>query len=427
MSSTLDSALGLRDDLLGPASGLVVVLLVAATRNVGRPPWRVVLLSGALLGAPLEASARDLGGALESNQVAAEATSQTPEPGAPRPSVVQSDQQQCHSDRRALAVLASLVPGVLFHGTGHYVHGCRRTGERLFWVSLAGLGLIATAFAPAIVFGANPYLVPLQVVVGVSGLVLFAGSWVFDVYGTSVPRHLRGVAMPPARLVTLFGYRYVYDPIFSYRHFLVQGFDASYRRLLVRPRAEFSLGAHNARYRLPVAYRVAGATPDDVGSGGSFLDVGAALTHHDFSPDGFSVGTLEVGVESRLDLDRYDAQLNGVFTEMGVGVGMNRYSYRAPGAGADLNSLLLVSFGFGAYFESPVLRGEAKLYYDHRHDDLAAGLKLRGLGSGVIGHFGAKSRAFFGDSWGIELDTQVGSAYIANVSLLYRQGLGDAL
>jgi hypothetical protein len=62
------------------------------------------------------------------------------------------------------------------------------------------------------------------------------------------------------------------------------------------------------------------------------------------------------------------------------------------------------------------------LYYDHRHDGFAAGLKMTGLGSGVAGHFGMEGRLYLDSQWGLLLDAQVGSAYVAGLSILFRHG-----
>jgi hypothetical protein len=60
------------------------------------------------------------------------------------------------------------------------------------------------------------------------------------------------------------------------------------------------------------------------------------------------------------------------------------------------------------------------LYYDHRHDDFAAGQP--GLGSGALGHFGLDGRWFMDERWGLLLDAQAGSALVIGASLLMRQG-----
>jgi hypothetical protein len=62
------------------------------------------------------------------------------------------------------------------------------------------------------------------------------------------------------------------------------------------------------------------------------------------------------------------------------------------------------------------------LYYDHRHDGFAAGLKLGGLASGIAGHFGVEGRAYLTDRWGIAAEAAAGSAYVTGFSLLFRHG-----
>ncbi len=350
---------------------------------------------------------------------------------APRPS--NSGWSGCPNAKTGLAIGASLVPGVLLHGSGHYVHGCKRLGERLFWMELAGLGLVLVALAPAPIFGGNAVLVPVQAFIAMSGVALFSGSWLLDVYGTAVPQASRGLPMNRMpSMETLVGYRYVYDPIFDFRHFFTQGFDLWQGALRVMPRADFAIAGRNARYRLPVAYRLMGPTSRHATELGSFLDVLAGLTRHDFSTDGFEATTVELAAQSRFDLASVDPGLWGTFAELGAGVGLTRYAYEAPGAGSDLSSLLLMSFSFGSYFGDPTGRGgEIKLTYDHRHDDFAAGSKLPGLGSGAIGHFGLEARGYLDSRFGALVDVQAGSAYVLGLSLLYRQpgtaggGLGD--
>ena len=329
----------------------------------------------------------------------------------------------CPNANTGLALGASLVPGVLLHGAGHYVHGCKGLGERLLWLELSGIGLVLVALAPAPIFGGNAALVPFQAFIAMSGVALFGGSWLLDIYGTAVPEPSRGQPLNRApSMETLAGYRYVYDPIFSFRHFFTQGFDIWQGPVRLMPRADFAIAGRNARYRVPAAFRLLGPTPDHVTGLGTFLDLMLGLTHHDFFVEGFEASTLELAAQSRLDLVSLDPGLRGTFAELGAGAGLTRYAYEAPGAGHDLNTLLLMSFAFGSYFGDPTGRGgEVKLTYDHRHDDFAAGSKLPGLGSGTIGHFGLEARGYLDSEFGALLDFQAGSAYVLGLSLLYRQ------
>ena len=83
--------------------------------------------------------------------------------------------------------------------------------------------------------------------------------------------------------------------------------------------------------------------------------------------------------------------------------------------------MLLGRLGFGVTLRGLSKPGsEALLYYDHRHDDYVAGLKLPGIGSGAIGHFGLQARWFFSSRFGLVLDGQAGSSYLGGASLLVR-------
>jgi len=98
-----------------------------------------------------------------------------------------------------------------------------------------------------------------------------------------------------------------------------------------------------------------------------------------------------------------------------------------PGVDAlNASSLLLAHTGFGVYLgqrpPDPSLGGEIELYYDHRHDGFAGGLRARGLGSGVPGHFGLRGQYVVSSGWGLRAEAQVGSAWVLGLSALLRVG-----
>jgi hypothetical protein len=156
---------------------------------------------------------------------------------------------------------------------------------------------------------------------------------------------------------------------------------------------------------------------------GSFLDLETALSWHRFGGEEFATTTGEVALAGRLDMSRVGPSLTGSFAEMSLGWAGAAYAYARLNTRADVAELLLARFGYGLYVGWPgAPRGEATIYYDHRHDGFAAGLKLPGLGSGVAGHFGASLRYYLSDQWGILAETSAGSAYVAGLSLLFRHG-----
>src|SRR5204863_8650382 len=71
------------------------------------------------------------------------------------------------------ATAAALFPGVLVHGTGHFVAGDRRTGYRLLAMEGLGLGLTLTGGATLAFTGASRHLSPPIFALPVAGLGLF--------------------------------------------------------------------------------------------------------------------------------------------------------------------------------------------------------------------------------------------------------------
>jgi hypothetical protein len=153
------------------------------------------------------------------------------------------------------------------------------------------------------------------------------------------------------------------------------------------------------------------------------FDVTFALTHQRHRAEHFAQSLAELSLDLRYDLARLGSTLRGAFMDLSAGYALGRIDYNLAGVSVphDLEHLLLGRVGFGVTLRGQSGPGSEFLaYYDHRHDDYVAGLKLTGLGSGVIGHFGLATRWFFDDQLGLLLDAQAGSAYVAGASLLFR-------
>ncbi|HEU4410955.1 MAG TPA: hypothetical protein VFS43_37225 [Polyangiaceae bacterium] len=408
------------------------------------PAHRLVLPVGALLLAVRSASAEPAPASANADPSparaagSADSTSGGPDVGpecppaagadaaAPGPAGAAGRRPAC-PERSAWAVGAAIVPGLLVHGAGHYVMGEKRTAGRLLTLEGVGLGAVGGGLVLLAASGASRRLVAPVAAVTIAGVGLFAISTLADLYGVLAPPGGTGAPLTVApRFGAELGLRYVYDPVFAYRTFTFQALEARLGGLRVAQSGWYSLGEHrNRRLRLEGAYRLYGPLPAGDGErarDGSFVEAEAALTDHDFDSEGFAVTTGEVSLRGRLDLGRLGPTLAGSFAELGVGTALaaNRYD-RHPD---EADSLLLGGFAFGVYLGRRADRwGEAKVYYDHRHDGYAAGLKMTGLGSGVPGHFGARALFFFAPSWGAQAEVQAGSAYVTGLSLLYRYGV----
>lgn len=319
-------------------------------------------------------------------------------------------------------MLIAVVPGAIVHGAGQHTEGHDDTASRLWAAELAGLGLVLGSGVGLAVTGASRYVVAPLTMTTIGGVALFGVSWLADIHATAAPPGGFGEAQRVTALAeTEAGYRYVYDPQFRYRHFAVQAVDLRVGRVQVAPSAWLALDDDNYRARLALGYRLLGATPGRPAAHGSSFELEVAGTHHAFDSDGFSASAGEIFAGGRLDLRTWDEHLAGSFADLGFGLALRRTEYQIEGVPADHDTLLLARLGFGFWLGDPADRGgEVELYYDHRHDDFAAGLHLTGLGSGVAGHFGLRTRYWLGESFGISGDAQVGSAWIAGLSILYR-------
>lgn len=325
-----------------------------------------------------------------------------------------------------LSVAAALVPGLLVHGSGHFAGGDSETGLRLLAIEGAGVAMLAGGFVPIVATGASRRFIGPAVGLTIAGVGLFAISGIADLYGVLAPRGGTGAPsrITPAIEASL-GYNYVYDPVFRYRHFANYGLTLRGGRWRLEPSAWLAFDDENARYRALVAHRFTGPKPkaERPTGDGSFLDLELALTRHVFMSDRFATTTGEVLLSGRLDMRRVGPSLRGSFAEAGFGSAVSAYEYRMSRAAADLGQLFLGRFGYGMYLGWPgAPRGEVSVYYDHRHDGFAAGLKVSGLGSGVAGHFGIRARYYLSDELGVVAEAAAGSAYVTGFSLVFRHG-----
>jgi hypothetical protein len=351
-----------------------------------------------------------------------------PAPTAPEGRTASPEADDCERLPQVNVVSATVtvLPGLFVHGAGHIAGGDSKTGARLLALEGVGLGLLAAGFVPIVLTGTSRRVVGTAAALSIVGVGLFAISFLADVYGMAAPAG--GFGAPPVFtpiLQTALGYRYVYDPVFSYRQFLVQDIDVRTGPWRLHPSAWFALDDTNSRLRAHVAYRLTGPMPSNrpASRDGSFVDIEGALTRHAFTSNRFAMTTAEIAIAGRFDMGRVGPSLRGSFAEMGVGVALQVNAYDTTAATADVEDLLLARFGYGMYIgRIGRPRGEMTVYYDHRHDEFTAGLKTGGLVSGVAGHFGIAAHLYMSDHWGLAAEAAVGSAYLTGLSVLFRHG-----
>jgi hypothetical protein len=314
----------------------------------------------------------------------------------------------------------SVVPGLLLHGAGQAALGQWPAARSLFEIELAGAGMAGTGALAFWYSGASRQLVGTATAFTVAGLGVLAITWLADLYGVLAPPGGTGA---PSRMRPLLeagaGYRYVYDPRFSYRSLAGASLDLGFRAFSFSASAWTALDAGNQRLRGSVAYRILGPRHDVPADDGSFVDVSLAATHHAYQDDGFSLTLGEAFALGRLDFGRLGPTLRGAYGELGAGWALGAYAYTH--AGSEATALLLMRAAFGIYLGTPGKpHGQIALVYDHRHDDFAGGLSMPGIVSGVFGHYGVEGSLYVTPRWGITAEVQVGSAALAGLSVRYR-------
>jgi hypothetical protein len=326
---------------------------------------------------------------------------------------------------RLLPAAAAVVPGFVLHGSGQLALGQTNTAKQLMLMEGVGLGLFLSGGLTVVFTGASRYFTGPAATAAIAGFGLFSTSYLVDIYGSVATE--QGAALSrnrgPARWETELGYRRIQDPEFSYRDFLVERVSRQIGPFRVNPSGWFSTRGDTARYRLEGQYRLLGNVDNPRPRDLSFLDVTLGFVHQRNRPERFNTSLAELSLDARYDFARLGPTLRGAFMELGAGYALGRIDYQLNGLPAphDLETLLLGRIGFGVTLRGASAPGsELVVYYDHRHDDYVAGLKLTGIPSGIAGHFGVGGRWFVSESVGVALDAQAGSAYLAGASLLFR-------
>ncbi len=320
--------------------------------------------------------------------------------------------------RGILPTAAAIVPGLLLHGSGHFVAGDRRTALRLLAAQGIGLGGMVAGLAGLAVTGASPRFVSPIILLTAAGAALFTTSALADLYGVLAPPGGTGAA--PADLPALEaggGALLVRNPVFPYRWLAAVTLDARAGRWRLWPRLYGTANGQTVRAELRGSYRLTGLRPSSV-------DLSGALVHHREGGDVIPFGTTlaELSLDGRTRLDALAPSLAGSFLDWSGGLAFGGMYFGGAVDALEATDLLLARFGFGFFLgRSSDPRGEVVFGYDHRHDDFAGGLKMPGLGSGPAGSFGLEASIYVRPRWGLRAVARAGSAHVVGLSLLYRR------
>lgn len=382
-------------------------------------PWVPRPILATLVAATLAAPA----GARAEDRARAELAAAVPTPwlDAPRPHrdaalVLEAEPLVISRPRRALAIVAAIVPGVVARGLGSYLVHEASSARRLALTGAIGTAAMIVGGIPVGVTGGHPLtIVPgVPLVVGGAGLVL--SSWLSDVWVAAGGTRTAGAPRVPTPWSIEVGSTYVRD---AFRRRLL-GVGAA---RVVLGRVELGAGglvhAGGAAVGGELEARVrilgapwTGAVVDD----GTRVTLRTAARARSDDDDQVDVATAEIEAIVRVDLRRLARALDGSFLEMSSGLGVERVTY--AGGSADLSSLLLGRFAWGAYLGR---RGEATLFYDHRRDQLAGGIAA-GRAAGFVGSVGASVDVRVLGAWAARAELEIGSAWVSTLALRYQGG-----
>ncbi len=310
--------------------------------------------------------------------------------------------------RRALAVVAAIVPGFGLRGIGSWIVGERRTGKRLAKVAVGSLVVAGAAGSLVGLTHANPwtmFAMPL-VLAGAGGLLT---SWVEDIWIAAGGSALAAGPRAPASWSVELGETWQHD---VYRE-----------RLLQRAAATVAIGRFGAGTAAMIdtngeSWLVFGDVRARVYGDATCADCIVARVGGRVQRDRADRVTQVVGeveLMGRLGLARFDKNFRSNFVELSSGIGVNRITYASMVS--EVESLLLGRFAWGSYIPG----GEVTVYYDHRRDGLAGGINAW-RASGFIGSFGATAEVRIDGPWTLRGEFQIGNAYLSTLALAYRGG-----
>ena len=333
--------------------------------------------------------------------------------------------------RGLLPVAAAIVPGLIVHGSGHFVAGDGQGARRLLATQSVGLAAFAAGVAGLSFTGASRRMVVPFEVLTIAGVGTMALTAMAGVYGVSAPHGGLGQASPyTPRLQGSLGSLYVRNPTAPYRWVSGGDLSAWVKRMRFGAQGWSSGDGRTVRAGLSGTYRWRGPRPHGAGDDPQrpTLELTTGTLHHRERRGAvpFDFTTVELTLGGRFGLGGYLGSLDGSFVEWAGGGSVAAYHYGGVASSTEYVDALLLRFGYGFHLgRTSAPHGEVLLAYDHHHDDLAGGLKVPGLGSGPAGSIGVEAQAFFTRQLGVGVTARFGSAHLYGLSLRWRAGGGS--
>ena len=320
------------------------------------------------------------------------------------------------------AIVGSLVPGLLVHGTGSWLSGDDDTARRLLLLQGGGIALTGGSLAALALTGAARDWVGLFATTSVLGVGAMGVSLLANIYRTAAPE---GFGSHPGHVPwgdTEIGVLSVTNPQLELGPIVSLSANIRTARWTTAIRTWHAPWSLHARAHLETGFQFWGAREDtpDVRAGGGHTTLFFGITGERYGLESFSSYGSELRLETRIDSEHLAPNVRGAFVDWELGYAARRTAFSLTRTYND-DSLLIAGVGFGAYHGDPLRNGGAtRFYYNHRHDGYAGGMLIGGIGSGVAGRIGLESRHFITPTWGVRLGVEKGAAWVIGIHLITR-------
>lgn len=223
-----------------------------------------------------------------------------------------------------LATTLAIVPGIILHGTGHYVSNDKDAAWRLFFHEIGGLALTLGGYFLEKSTNNSGETAAASRTLMVTGMLLNVGSWVADIVGSY--RGAQSFSVEERSLNDKrFGlaYRYTSDPLNPFRHHIVARLDLNFPRFYLRPSVDLEASTYAHRMQLDLGgyiYRNKERPQNALAIGARFLRVGTPSY-------GLASMNGELYMSFKRDVGTYIKSMRGFYVVTHLGYGLTKFQF----------------------------------------------------------------------------------------------------
>jgi hypothetical protein len=302
-----------------------------------------------------------------------------------------------------LAAGASIIPGLLVHGAGHFAAGESSNGYRLLAIEGVGIAGIVGGLATLRAVRGSEKLAPVYVPVTVTGVGLFIASFLADVAGTLHGQRPWPVPRPPGTLTLTGGYTGLFASKHTFSHLGRLGAEWHYRRLtcgaalMLHPEFDYS------QYGGTVSLRLWEPGADDPVTR---LTVFVDAYHQRFRTEGFSITAFRGFGELRWNMGYLVTTMRNAWWLARLGWGFDLLSFDNIASGEDGLPFIVFEVGMGLMASERV---SLELVYRQRKGELPGGMTVAGALAGFLGMIEFQSRVTIDPRWTIVPGFRIGN------------------